>query len=72
MSAAFFDTSLPMIPMAMPMSAFLITGLSFTPSPVTATTWPCCWQCSTMRSFYWGDVLHSITTLHAMAWSVMG
>ncbi len=35
-SAAFFATSDPE-PIATPMSAFLIAGESFTPSPVTAT-----------------------------------
>jgi hypothetical protein len=36
-SAAFFATSLP-LPIATPISAFLIAGESLTPSPVTATT----------------------------------
>jgi len=40
MSAACFDTSLPDIPMATPMSARLSAGESFTPSPVTATIAP--------------------------------
>lgn len=35
-SAAFFATSEP-LPIAIPISAFLIAGESFTPSPVTAT-----------------------------------
>jgi hypothetical protein len=38
-SAAFLATSDP-DPIAIPMSAFLIAGESFTPSPVTATIWP--------------------------------
>ena len=38
-SAAFFATSDP-DPIAIPMSAFLIAGESFTPSPVTATMCP--------------------------------
>lgn len=38
-SAAFLATSLPE-PIAIPMSAFLIAGESFTPSPVTATICP--------------------------------
>ena len=37
--AASLDTSVPLIPMAMPMSAFLSAGASFTPSPVMATKW---------------------------------
>mmetsp|Transcript_20064 Transcript_20064/g.63984 ORF Transcript_20064/g.63984 Transcript_20064/m.63984 type:complete len:214 (-) Transcript_20064:904-1545(-) len=43
-------------PMATPMSAARRAGLSFTPSPVTATTWPTRRQCSTMSSFCCGDV----------------
>ena len=38
-SAAFFATSDP-DPIAIPMSAFLMAGESFTPSPVTATMFP--------------------------------
>lgn len=38
-SAAFLATSEP-LPMAIPISAFLIAGESFTPSPVTATICP--------------------------------
>ena len=56
MSAASFDTSEPMMPMAQPMSAFLRAGESFTPSPVTATMWPSFWQFSTILSFCCGDV----------------
>ena len=37
-SAASFATSVPTLPIAIPISAFFIAGLSFTPSPVTATT----------------------------------
>lgn len=37
MSAASWDTSVPAMPMAMPMLAFRRAGASFTPSPVTAT-----------------------------------
>jgi hypothetical protein len=33
------------------MSAFLIAGESFTPSPVTATMFPTYWQASTIKSF---------------------
>jgi len=39
-SLASFATSVPVIPMAIPMSAFLRAGASFTPSPVMATMWP--------------------------------
>lgn len=40
MSAAYFATSVPVIPIAKPTSAFLRAGASFVPSPVTATTYP--------------------------------
>ena len=40
MSAASLATSVPLMPMAMPMSAFFSAGASFTPSPVMATTCP--------------------------------
>mmetsp|Transcript_13474 Transcript_13474/g.50151 ORF Transcript_13474/g.50151 Transcript_13474/m.50151 type:complete len:238 (-) Transcript_13474:1951-2664(-) len=55
-SAAFFDTSEPAIPMATPMSPFLSAGESLTPSPVTATMCPRRWLFSTMTSFCCGDV----------------
>jgi hypothetical protein len=38
MSAAYFATSVPVIPIAKPTSAFFKAGASFVPSPVTATT----------------------------------
>ena len=34
---ASFDTSVPVIPIATPISAFFNAGASFTPSPVMAT-----------------------------------
>ena len=40
MSAASFETSVPVMPMATPMSAFFSAGASLTPSPVIATTAP--------------------------------
>ena len=40
MSAASLATSVPLIPMAMPMSACFSAGASLTPSPVMATTSP--------------------------------
>ena len=39
-TAASLETSVPVMPMATPMSAFLSAGASFTPSPVMATMWP--------------------------------
>ncbi|KAK2186780.1 hypothetical protein NP493_189g03019 [Ridgeia piscesae] len=56
MSAACLLTSLPAIPIATPISAFLRAGESLTPSPVTATICPWRWQPSTMMSFCCGDV----------------
>ena len=40
MSATFFVTSVPVIPMPTPMSADFIDGASFTPSPVMAVIMP--------------------------------
>lgn len=40
MSAAYLATSVPVIPIAKPTSAFFNAGASFVPSPVTATTSP--------------------------------
>lgn len=40
MSAACLATSVPVIPIANPTSAFLRAGASLVPSPVTATTSP--------------------------------
>ena len=51
MSAAPFATSVPVIPIAIPMSACLRAGASFTPSPVIATMWPRAWRAFTNRSF---------------------
>ena len=39
-SATFLVTSVPVIPIPTPMSAFLIEGASLTPSPVMAVTLP--------------------------------
>ena len=50
MSAACFETSVPVIPIATPMSAILRAGASLTPSPVIATTAPCRWRAFTIRS----------------------
>ena len=40
MAAAYFATSVPVYPIANPISAFFKAGASFVPSPVTATTFP--------------------------------
>ena len=50
MSAASRVTSVPVIPMATPMSAARSAGESFTPSPVMATMFPSACRASTMRS----------------------
>ena len=49
MSAAPLATSVPVFPMAQPMSAARRAGASLTPSPVMATTWPFFCQAFTMR-----------------------
>ncbi|RUS15393.1 hypothetical protein BC937DRAFT_92523 [Endogone sp. FLAS-F59071] len=43
-SAASLDTSVPLLPMEIPISAIFKAGASFTPSPVIATTWPFAWK----------------------------
>ena len=53
-SAASFDTSVPVMPMATPMSADLSAGASFTPSPVIATISPLLCKALTMRSLCFG------------------
>ena len=50
MSAASRVTSVPVTPMAMPISAVWTAGASLTPSPVIATTWPRARQARTTRS----------------------
>jgi hypothetical protein len=40
MAAASLVTSVPVMPIATPMSAFFSAGASLTPSPVMATMWP--------------------------------
>ncbi|MNZ65915.1 hypothetical protein D3C78_841160 [compost metagenome] len=61
MSAASRATSVPPMPMAMPMSARLSAGASLTPSPVTATTWPLRCNASTTSSF-WSAVTRANST----------
>ena len=55
-SAAPLATSVPRMPIAIPMSAFFSAGASFTPSPVIATTWPKDCKIFTMRSLCSGIV----------------
>ena len=49
-SAASLETSVPVIPMATPISARLSAGASLTPSPVMATISPFAWSELTMSS----------------------
>ncbi len=46
-----FATSVPVMPMAMPISARFSAGASFTPSPVMATYCPAACSALTIRSF---------------------
>jgi hypothetical protein len=55
MSAVCFVTSVPVMPIAMPMSARFRAGASFTPSPVMPTTCPFFFRASTMRTLCWGE-----------------
>jgi hypothetical protein len=50
MSAASLDTSVPVMPIATPMSAVFNAGASLTPSPVIATTAPARCNACTIRS----------------------
>ena len=50
MSAASFVTSVPVMPIATPMSADFSAGASLTPSPVMATIAPSACSASTIRS----------------------
>ena len=55
MAAASLLTSVPVMPMATPMSAFLSAGASLTPSPVMATMCPLLLQGETTRSLWAGE-----------------
>mmetsp|Transcript_8292 Transcript_8292/g.20948 ORF Transcript_8292/g.20948 Transcript_8292/m.20948 type:complete len:394 (+) Transcript_8292:1225-2406(+) len=55
MSDASLATAVPVMPMAMPMSASLSAGASFTPSPVIATIWPCSLSSRTMSCLCLGS-----------------
>ena len=57
MSDAFLATSVPFLPIAIPMSAFFNAGASFTPSPVIATTAPVLWKAFTILTLCSGDTL---------------
>jgi len=49
-SEASLVTSVPVFPIATPMSAAFSAGASFTPSPVMATIWPFFFRASTRRT----------------------
>src|SRR3972149_92096 len=63
MSALSFATSVPVIPIAMPRSALLSAGASFTPSPVMATIWPFFLNASTIFSLCSGSTRAYTRTL---------
>ena len=54
MFAASLETSVPFMPIAMPISARLRAGASFTPSPVTATISPRSLRILVSLSLCWG------------------
>ncbi len=56
-SEASLVTSVPVMPIATPMSACLSAGASFTPSPVIATEWPFPFSALTIRSLCSGETL---------------
>ena len=62
MSDASLATSVPAMPMAIPMSARESAGASLSPSPVIATTWLLACSCLTMRSFCLGVTRENIAT----------
>ena len=55
MSEAPLETSVPVIPIPIPISAVLSEGASLTPSPVMATTLPSFCQAFTIRTLCSGD-----------------
>ncbi|MBT9169296.1 MAG: hypothetical protein DDT19_02654 [Syntrophomonadaceae bacterium] len=55
-------TSVPVIPIAMPIAAFFKAGASFTPSPVIATTLAFLVKASITRSLWFGETLAYTST----------
>ena len=55
MSAASFETCVPVIPMPMPISASFMEGASFTPSPVMAVTLPLARKALTILTLFSGE-----------------
>jgi hypothetical protein len=60
--AASRATSVPLAPIATPMSALRSAGASLTPSPVRATVWPTARSASTTRSLVSGDERATISS----------
>ena len=56
-SDASFATSVPLIPIEIPISALLSAGASFTPSPVIATTSPFLFKEFTILNLWLGETL---------------
>ena len=69
-SAASLVTSVPLIPIATPMSAFLSDGASFTPSPVIATICRLAWIAFTRRSLCSGLARANTSTSRTCSCSV--
>ena len=57
MAAASLETSVPVMPMATPISAFFSAGASLTPSPVMAVMDPLLCHASTIRILFSGETL---------------
>ena len=57
MSLAPLETSVPVIPIATPISANLSDGASFTPSPVIDTIFPCSLNAFTILTLCSGETL---------------
>mmetsp|Transcript_82763 Transcript_82763/g.159930 ORF Transcript_82763/g.159930 Transcript_82763/m.159930 type:complete len:317 (+) Transcript_82763:1419-2369(+) len=66
MSAAFFVTAVPEMPIATPISAPFSAGASLTPSPVIAETWPCTTRLSTIATLSEGCARDQITHCDVM------
>jgi len=67
-TAASLVTSVPVMPIAMPMSALFSAGASLTPSPVIATMRPCFLSMSTSRTLCSG-VTRAITPMSSIVFS---
>ena len=67
MSAASLETSVPVMPMAMPILAVLSAGASLMPSPVMATMWPLRCSALTMLSLCSGSTRANTRTCSTMA-----